>query len=206
MADGSVQPEFPWPAWMRRARLVPEKPPAPRKTPEAPANADSELSNWCREKATELALPELSAKVCVVWNPRMRTTAGRAWWPTGKIELNPKLRDFSTDEVWQTLKHELAHLIAYQRSGRRKIQPHGIEWQKACADLGIAGESVRHSLPLKGRRMERKLAYACPVCRSVVRRVRPPKRAIACYQCCREHNGGRFHERFELIKVPGDSA
>lgn len=158
------------------------------------------MTAWCREQALSFELPELARKVRVSWNTKMRTTAGRAWWPARQIELNPKIRNFSEAEVWRTLKHELAHLVAYERCGRKKIEPHGIEWQTACSDLGIAGESTYHSLPLKGRKMKRNHAYACPSCLVVIKRVRPFNRAVACYSCCKKFNSGNYDNRFRLIK------
>jgi predicted SprT family Zn-dependent metalloprotease len=41
------------------------------------------------------------------------------------------------DEIDRTLRHELAHLLAQFRVGRRRIAPHGPEWRIACRDLGI---------------------------------------------------------------------
>ena len=130
----------------------------------------------------------------------MRTTAGRAWWPDRAIELNPKLKECEHEEIWRTLKHELAHLVAYERCGRRRIDPHGAEWQVACADLGIEGEKPYHNLPFKRRRMKRNHAYACPNCLAVVHRVKPITKAVACYECCRKFNTGAYHDRFRLIK------
>jgi hypothetical protein len=108
------QLESRWTSWLRVFRYS-----APVK--EKPAKEDGGLSAWCTEASYDLALPELARKVRVVWNPRMQTTAGRAWWPDRTIELNPKLRDCEPEELWRTLKHELAHLIAYERCGRRHI-------------------------------------------------------------------------------------
>ena len=53
---------------------------------------DAELTLACVELARDLGLKNLAGKLSVVWNPRMRSTAGRAFWPEGKIELNPKLK------------------------------------------------------------------------------------------------------------------
>ena len=103
-------------------------------------------------------------------------------------------------QLWRTLKHELAHLVAYERNMRRRIEPHGIEWQVACADLGIAGEQPFHTLPFKRRRVKRNHAYTCPNCFSTIRRVKPIQRAVACYDCCRKFNHGAYHDRFRLIK------
>lgn len=196
MAYLFAQLEFKFPTWMRGVKSPKRK----ADLTERSDKTDLGMTVWCREQAMSLGLPELSRKVRVVWNPRMQTTAGRAWWPSRLIEINPKLKDLSEAQVWRTLKHEFAHLLAFERSGRRQIDPHGIEWQNACSELGIPGESARHSLPLKGRRMKKKYVYVCPSCFSEVKRVRPMQRAVACYSCCKKFNAGNYHERFRLIK------
>jgi len=161
---------------------------------------DSGLTEWCRETATGLELPELARRVRVGWNGRMQTTAGRAWWPDRTIELNPKLRQLAPDETWRTLRHELAHLVAYERAGRRRITAHGPEWRAACVELGIAGESPFHSLPFKRRRAKRNYAYTCGRCRSSVQRVRRIERPVACHACCRKFAGGAYDPRFRLVE------
>jgi SprT protein len=193
MGRAMPQLEFKWTAWLRVFK------PAPL-PPSRPEREDGGLTAWCRETSFSLMQPELARKVRVIWNPRMQTTAGRAWWPDRVIELNPKLRDCEPDQLWRTLRHELAHLVAYERSGRRRIEPHGPEWRAACAELGIPGEEPYHTLPFKRRRMKRNHAYICPNCFSVIHRVRPISRAVACYACCRKHNDGHYHDRYRLIK------
>jgi len=196
MAKPFAQLEFRFPAWLRSVRTSPVKAAAAP----GPGNADSGMTAWCQEQALSFGLPELARKVSVSWNARMRTTAGRAWWPARSIEMNPKLREFSEEEIWRTLKHEFAHLLAYERCGRKHIDPHGTEWRAACAELGIGDEKTYHSLPLKGRKMKRNHAYVCPACLVTIRRVRPIRRAVACYTCCKKHNGGNYLDRFRLIK------
>lgn len=196
MAARRSQLEFRWSSWLRAVK------PAPQTRQTSSSEDDTGLTTWCAVSARSLGLGELARKVRVAWNPRMRTTAGRAWWPDRSIELNPKLRECDPEEVWRTLKHELAHLVAYERSGRRRIDPHGLEWQAACADLGIAGESPTHTLPFERRKMKRNHAYVCSNCLAVIHRVRPIKRAVACYDCCRKFNQGTYHDRFRLIKKP----
>jgi len=157
------------------------------------------------EKGSKLlksfGFPEIADALVVEWNPRMRSTAGRAYWGSGRIELNPKLMDISLEEAERTFLHELAHLLAHARAGQRKIMPHGVEWRQACVDLGIPGESVTHSLPLPRRTMKRKWLYYCPVCGDMVTRVRKMKRRVACHACCKKHNGGRYHKKFKLVVV-----
>jgi hypothetical protein len=48
--------------------------------------------------------------------------------------------------------------------------------------------------------MKRNHAYICSNCFSVIRRVKPITRAVACYDCCRKFGDGAYHDRFRLIK------
>lgn len=161
---------------------------------------DEELTNWCRDMARQLGLDDLAEQIEVVWNPRMRTCAGRAFWPQQWIELNPKIKAFEPEQNMITLRHELAHLIAHARAGRRKIAPHGIEWRQACADLGIAGEGACHRMPLPPRKLARRYLYQCPKCFAEYARVRKFDRARACLTCCKQHSGGRYDARFRLVE------
>ncbi len=178
------------------ARLMPKRP-----APAAPKGADDELTARCAELLAPLKCKELAARVRVCWNPRMRSTAGMAYPAKALIILNPRLREIGEGEVDRTLRHELAHLLAQHRAGRRRIPPHGDEWRRACADLGLAGEARCHTLPLPRRTLTRRHAYRCPACSAEVRRVRPFRRATACLTCCRKHNGGRYDERFRFVKL-----
>ena len=178
---------------------APEKSPAP---PRAHRRRDETLEDQAREFLMPIT-PELSGKISVGWNSRMRTTAGVAIPTRCEIWLNPGLKTISEQEVTNTLLHELAHLVAHHRHGRRRISPHGIEWREACRDLGIPGEKRTHQLPFEGRRIRRRYQLRCPACHESHERVRPPRRRVACLSCCRRHHGGTYHERFrlEVLKV-----
>ena len=153
-----------------------------------------------RQECGALGLEELARRVTVRWNSRMRSTAGRASWPEAAIELNPALREIGTGEVQRTFLHELAHLIAFERAGRRRIRPHGPEWCRACAELGIPGERASHRLELPSRTLRRQWVYTCPVCQVRVERVRKMRGHMACWSCCRQHSGGRYDARFQFIE------
>jgi predicted SprT family Zn-dependent metalloprotease len=159
---------------------------------------EEEARGWLRH----LGFTEGAEKLTVTWKPRMRSSAGYAKWPHWCVELNPRLKEFP-GEVTRTLKHELAHLVAHARAGRRRIAPHGREWRQACSDLGIPGESARHTLPLPSRRQKRNYSYACPSCGVTVDRVRKFRRRTACLACCRTHNRGHYDARFEFILKAG---
>src|SRR6266545_1926385 len=116
----------------------------------------------------------------VEWNSRLRTAAGRADYRQKLISLNPRLFEHPA-EIDQTLRHELAHILAQFRAGRRRVLPHGIEWRQARRDL-----------------------YRCPNCQRNFPRVRRIKRAVACLACCRAHNRGKFDAHFRLVLVDRD--
>ena len=162
---------------------------------------DTSLTETCTKILLEMGLDDLAKRVSVGWNRRMRSSAGRATWPTALIELNPRLPDISQEEVRRTMLHELAHLVAYERNGNRRIQAHGPEWQKACADVGIPGEKATHRLELPSRSIKRRWRYQCPSCGTSFDRVRRYKGRVACYECCSNVNGGDYHESFRLMEL-----
>jgi SprT protein len=131
----------------------------------------------------------------------MRSTAGTALASKALITLNPRLREFGSDEVDRTLRHELAHLLAHFRAGRRRIAAHGAEWQQACRDLGLIDEKRCHTLPLPRRQMQPKHFYRCTACATELRRVRPLRGKTACLACCRKHSGGKYDDRFRFVKM-----
>lgn len=186
-----------------RRASVPVCAPEPKAVPKPkPARGeDAGLIQRCKDLLVPLGCFDLAARVKVCWNARMRSTAGLAYPGKALIKLNPRLREFGEEEVDRTLRHELAHLLAHSRAGRRRISPHGREWRKACADLGMPDEARCHTLPLPRRTLTRKHLYHCPVCKVELRRVRPMRRATACLKCCRAHSGGRYDERFRFQKV-----
>jgi SprT protein len=158
------------------------------------------LEEMCRGWLIDLELTGAAQLVKVQWNARLRSTAGYASFPAWRIELNPRLLGLE-GQVIRTLKHELAHLIAYHRAGRRRIEPHGQEWKAACALLGIADEKACHQLPLPRARQKRTLAYRCESCGYVLHRVRRFRRPTACLSCCAKHNGGRYDVRFRFVPI-----
>jgi predicted SprT family Zn-dependent metalloprotease len=181
--------------------------PAPPRKPSRPGfpvlEKDAELRARAQEILQKAGLEKLARKVRVEWSARLKTTAGIACYRDCLIRLNPQLQRFGETEIDRTLRHELAHLVAHDGAGRRRIAAHGPEWRAACAQLGIPDENRCHTLPLQGRRRQaKKLCYVCKTCGEKVLRVRPFKHRSACLNCCRKHNGGRYDERFRFVKVP----
>src|SRR5437762_4268560 len=159
---------------------------------------DSALEAKAREILAPLDAEKLGREVHVEWNARLFSAAGRADFRRKLVSLNPRLREHDAAEIDRTLRHELAHLLAQFRAGRRRVAPHGAEWRKACRDLGIGNESRTHALPFPIQRRSRRFLYACPRCGKKFPRVRLIKRAIACLDCCRKFNRGKFDRSAQL--------
>jgi predicted SprT family Zn-dependent metalloprotease len=162
---------------------------------------DAALESTARDLLRRHGAVRTARQVRVEWNSRLKTCAGRADWRRKLISLNPRLYEHGEAEIEQTLRHELAHLLAQARSGNRRIAPHGLEWRIACRDLGIGGEARCHELPFPVSRRARRFLYKCPQCRASFARVRRIRRVVACLDCCRAHNRGKFDARFRLRLV-----
>jgi predicted SprT family Zn-dependent metalloprotease len=164
------------------------------------AERNLNLEETARDLLRTNGATRIAGELRIEWNSRLRTAAGRADYRQRLILLNPRLVDHPS-EIDRTLRHELAHVLAQFRAGRRRILPHGVEWREACRDLGIADEKRCHNLPFPGKRFAPRFIYRCPNCKRDFPRVRGIKRAVACLACCRAHNGGRFDARFRLRPV-----
>jgi len=166
---------------------------------------DAAFETKAREIMRALNAEELATEIQVEWNARLCSAAGRADSRRKLISLNPRLHDHDAAEIERTLRHELAHLLAQFRAGRRRISPHGAEWRKACRDLGIADEARCHTLPFPVRPRARRFLYRCSRCGKDFPRVRRIKRAVACLECCRKFNRGKFDPkaRLRLVEKPG---
>lgn len=162
---------------------------------------DFELESNARAILEGLDASELAKALQVEWNARLFSAAGRADFRRKLVSLNPRLREQDAKEIDRTLRHELAHLLAQFRAGRRRVAPHGAEWKRACRDLGIANEPRTHALPFPVQRRTRRFLYLCPRCRKEFPRARRLKRALACLDCCRKFNRGKFHRSAQLRLV-----
>lgn len=163
---------------------------------------DANLEETAREILCAAGAARLASLVRVEWNSRLQTCAGRADSRRSLVSLNPRLVEHGAEELDRTLRHELAHLLAQFRSGRRRILPHGPEWRQACRDLAIPDEARCHNLPFLISRRARRFHYKCPNCKRDFPRVRRIRRAIACLACCHAHNRGKFDTRFRLKLAP----
>ena len=124
----------------------------------------------------------LTALVQIAYNPRLRSTLGRAFLDEGRIELNPLLLREYPEELLDVLAHELAHIIVYVRYG--SVAPHGKQFRTLMRTLNLATQAT-HSLPiahLRTRRRKYLYLHSCSICgyRFTARRVRWNYYCITC--------------------------
>lgn len=110
---------------------------------------------------------------------RYPVTAGRAYPQESRICLSAPL--LTTEErVRETLLHEYAHLVVYERYGAQ-VQPHGAEWEAIMQRLGVTPERTHRYPCLPTPKPRRTLIYRCQRCGEEIPRVRPLKRGRAYY-------------------------
>jgi SprT protein len=171
--------------------------------PAPPRPRDAELTGRAAALLREIGCAALAERVSVSWSGRLSSSAGLARPAAMSIVLNPRLREYPA-EVDRTLRHELAHLVAYARAKRARIAAHGAEWRQACSELGVPGESRCHTLPLPRRSLTRLHLYRCSACGFILRRARRinlRRRPVACRECCRLHARGRYDSRFKFVEM-----
>ncbi len=126
----------------------------------------------------------LSGQVRTGYNPRLRTTLGRALLDERTVELNPALLRDHPGELLATLVHELAHLVVHARYPRAAA--HGREFRTLMAAAGFTGEAT-HSLPvahLRRRRQRYVYLHLCQGCgRGFI--ARSLRRSLPCPLCDR---------------------
>jgi predicted SprT family Zn-dependent metalloprotease len=125
-------------------------------TPEQPLPGGAVLRAVAARCAKLWELPAL-ADVRVGYNPRLRTTLGRAVYGDDRVELNVHLLREHPDQLIPTLVHELAHLAVRRRYGE-SAAPHGRAFRKLVAATGLPPETT-HNLPAARRLRRRRRRY-----------------------------------------------
>jgi len=137
--------------------------------------------------AAERALAELQERhplrrtAHVEWR-NYRVSAGMAYYKLGIIGLSRHV--LTTEEaVVDTLIHEYAHLLAYERAGHRGAN-HGPAWRAAMVELGRPPK-VRHNYAVNRNAKRQEVGYQCLRCgETFVRSRRLPRRGRYVHAGC----------------------
>ena len=107
-------------------------------------------------------MPQLHHQVRIAYNPRLRSTLGRAMLDDKRVELNTRLLLEHPAELVLTLVHELAHLAVHIRYGR--VAPHGLYFRTLMRAVNLSPKAT-HSLPVAQFRRRRYLyLHRCSDC------------------------------------------
>ncbi len=127
-------------------------------------NASGSIENRARQKLAELRI-KVRKYYGVEIDPEIffdlrGMAAGQANYRENKIRLNRELLEkYENDFIEQTVPHEYAHLVAYQKFGGR-IRPHGKEWRSVMQALGAEPRRT-HNYQVSPARTCRRFLYQC---------------------------------------------
>lgn len=80
------------------------------------------------------------------------------------IRINARLlAEHPREMIDVTVPHEIAHVAIhrrYNRGGKRKVRPHGPEWQALMAEFGVSAETC-HNMPTQPARRLQHFPYRC---------------------------------------------
>ncbi|MHB8635671.1 MAG: SprT family zinc-dependent metalloprotease [Fimbriimonadaceae bacterium] len=115
------------------------------------------------------------------WRP-YRVAAGMAYYKISVIGLSSFVLT-NEDAVVDTLIHEYAHLLAYERAGKRGAN-HGPDWQAAMTELGRPPK-VRHNYSVTRNAKRQEVGYQCLRCgETFIRSRRLPRRGKYVHATC----------------------
>jgi len=111
----------------------------------------------------------LKARPAIVWKKSLRVTAGMAYFKVNTIGLSDILLT-DEDRLSATLVHEYAHLLAFDRHGR-KGAGHGEPWRQAMRDLGAEPQRT-HCYEVQRNARRQQVTYVCQRCGAQIMRSR----------------------------------
>lgn len=161
------------------AALQRKKPAARKRTQPA---IDSLLADAARQ-----ALVEAESQFPLSFTPelewrRYSVTAGMAHYQQGLISLSAIVLK-EPNQVRETLLHEYAHLLAFDRHGRKGVG-HGRHWRQAMVDLGLEPK-VHHQYEVVRNQARQTVVYRCKKCgETFARKRRLPQRKRYFHRQC----------------------
>ena len=111
---------------------------------------DCSLEAAARKLLVATGASHIACEVRVEWNSRLKTCAGHVDYRRKLISLNPRLREHGFSEIDRTLRHELAHLLAQFRAGRRAFCRTVRNGARLVTILTLATKSVVTISPSRG--------------------------------------------------------
>lgn len=154
------------------------------------------LSNCIASLGTTWNTPTIVSRVEIQFSDRMRSCLGRCLPSRGIVRLNRRLLRVEPALVEEVICHEVAHVVAFERHGRR-CRPHGPEWAALMRSAGFQphvrarlGPELQLLL-LAPRKVRNVYEHRCPICR-IMRVARRPVSRWRCVACATAGRTGRL--------------
>jgi len=143
-------------------------------------------------------IPDLARRVTIVYNPRLRTTLGRAILDDNRVELNVHLLRAYPDELLPTVVHELAHLAVRMLYGNAR--PHGREFKALMRAVNMPADTTHHLDTAGLKLQQRRYVYLhrCSDC-GMMFIARKPRRNCYCKACGPEMS-------WNILRAPATAA
>ena len=128
---------------------------------------------------------------------------GACWYVAKKITLSLPLCSENLDkietQILDTMLHELAHAFCVEVYGVRNGKGHGYNWQHIATQIGCNGKRCYSSDSVN--KPQSKYTLLCESCGRETPKYKIVKRTVACGKCCKQHNNGKYTDKFKLKLV-----
>lgn len=115
-----------------------------------------------------MQLAQIRIEVKIEWR-NYPVTAGMAYYPN-TIKLSKKILK-TKKQVRETVLHEYAHLVVYDRWGDQAM-PHGEEWREVMILFGL-NPQVTHDYECQRRTVKKPYSCKCQRCGYEIKRAKP---------------------------------
>lgn len=125
---------------------------------------------------------------------RAKKRFGRCDYTKKQISISASLTQLNSEEhVKDTILHEIAHALAGYEAG------HGPKWKEIITQIGGKPNRCYGTEEIIIPKL--KYTATCPQCSfSLQRKTKPkPGKYIACVQCCKKYNKGKFTKKFVFV-------
>ena len=128
---------------------------------------------------------------------------GRCFYISKKISLSLPLCKANLDklhtEIRNTILHEIVHAFCVYVYGIKNGKGHGANWKSIAKQIGCTGDRCYTSEKVNS--VLSKYTLVCDSCGKKSPKYKKPKREAACGICCKNHNFGRYTDKFKLKLV-----
>lgn len=118
---------------------------------------DKEINSWIEQTLIKVGMPDL--KIKWTWNKR-HFDMGLAFYGEYRVEFSlPLWEKASPADRYETVVHEICHITADHRYGRRCI--HGPEWIAEMQRAGFPNPQRCHKVETKQHKQQTRIKASC---------------------------------------------